>query len=80
MKVIVLAHKLSRPGVLFGMSDDDAVALCSDPRSKGRRWMTAFAPVEEWQVSGAIPARAKIEDTGKLDPIIEDLGLTKYEI
>ncbi|MGO4488249.1 hypothetical protein [Microbacterium sp. 2RAF4] len=62
------------------MSQEDAIALCSDPRSKGPRWMTVFAPIEEWQVDGAIPAQARIEDTGKLDGLIEELGLTKYAI
>lgn len=42
--------------------------------------MTVFAPIEEWQVDGAIPAQARIEDTGKLDGLIEELGLTKYAI
>ncbi|MFD6816320.1 hypothetical protein ACFWCH_05365 [Microbacterium sp. NPDC060132] len=80
MKVILIARKLSRPKALFGMSEEDAMALCSDPRSKGQRWMTVFAPIEEWQVNGAIPTRAKIEDTGKLDGLIKELGLTKHAI
>jgi len=79
--VIVLARKLSgKPRALFAMSREDAMALCSDPRSKGQGWMTVFAPIEEWQTDGEIPARLKLKDSGKLDELIEELGLTKCPI
>lgn len=81
MKVIVLAGKLSgKPRALFAMSHEDAMALCSDPRSKGQNWMTVFASIEEWQTDGTIPARLKLKDSGKLDELIEELGLTKHAI
>jgi hypothetical protein len=82
MKMIVLSYESPgrRAKAIFAMSHDDAMALCSDPRSKGKRWMTVFSPVEDWSDDGVVPSRFKTRDTGALDALIEDLGLVKYPI
>jgi hypothetical protein len=77
--VVALAYRSvgRRAKALFAMSHRDAVALCSDPRSAGRGWMAIHAPLEGWQEKGKVPAGWRIKDSGKLDGLIEELGLTK---
>ena len=69
-----------RPKALFTMSHRDARSLCSDERTKGRGWMAFMARLEDWQEKGVVPAKYRIKDTGRLDPIIEELGLTKIPL
>lgn len=82
LRVIALAYKNGgrRPKALFAMSFRDARALCTDPRTKGQGWMAFFDLLEGWQTKGRVPAGYRIKDTGKLDGIIDDLGLTKIPI
>lgn len=82
LSVIFLAYKAvgSRPKALFAMSRRDAIALCMDKRSAGRGWMVCHTRLENWEIDGKVPDRCRIKDTGKLDPAIEELGLTKIPL
>ncbi|MGW9021110.1 hypothetical protein ACWGOE_06465 [Leucobacter chromiiresistens] len=83
LSVIFLAYgpiSTRRPKALFAMSRRDAIALLMDRRSKGRGWMVCHTRLENWEIDGKVPDRSRIMDTGRLDPIIEELGLTKIPI
>lgn len=83
LSVIFLAYgpiSTRRPKALFAMSRREAIALLMDKRSKGRGWMVCHTRLENWEINGKVPARSRIRDTGKLDPIIEELGLTKIPL
>lgn len=69
-----------RAKALFAMNHRDAMALCSDDRSAGRGWMAFHARFEDWGDNGKVASRFKMKDTGKLDDLIEELGLTKHAI
>ncbi len=79
--VVFLARfQTRRPRALFAMSHRDAMAFCSDERTKGRNWMACHARIEDWQDRGKVPAKYRMEDTGQLDHVIEELGLTKIPL
>ncbi|MFB6489555.1 hypothetical protein P2A57_23600 [Xanthomonas perforans] len=83
LSVVFLAYgpiSTRRPKALFAMSRKDAIALLMDKRSKGRGWMVCHTRLKNWEVDGKVPDRSRIKDTGKLDPIIEELGLTKIPL
>ena len=83
LSVIFLAYgpiSTRRPKALFAMSRRDAIALLMDKRSKGRGWMVCQTRLENWVVNGKVPDRSRIKDTGRLDPIIEELGLVKIPL
>jgi hypothetical protein len=78
--VVFLAYYSRRPKALFAMNHRDAMAFCSDERTRGRNWMACHARIEGWQDKGKVPAKYRMKDTGKLDHVIEELGLTKIPI
>lgn len=78
--VVYLAYYSGRPKALFAMSRRDAMAFCSDKRTKGRHWMACHTRLEDWQEKGEVPAKLKMKDNGSLDPVIDELGLTKIPI
>ncbi|GLJ62221.1 hypothetical protein GCM10017576_23510 [Microbacterium barkeri] len=82
LSVIFLAYKSisRRPKALFAMSRRDAIALCMDKGSAGQGWMVCHTRLENWEINGKVPTRSRMKDTGKLDPIIEELGLTKIPL
>lgn len=83
LSVIFLAYgpiSTRKPRALFAMSRRDAIALCMDKRSKGRGWMVCHTRLENWEINGKVPDRERLKDTGRLDPAIEELGLTKIPL
>lgn len=79
---IVLSRKsvATRAKVLFAMNHRDAMALCSDARTKGQGWRIVHSRLENWQEKGRVPDKHTAKDTGRLDPVIEELGLTKIPL
>lgn len=79
--VVFLARfRSKRPRALFVMNHRDAMAFCSDERTKGRNWMACHARVEDWQDKGKVPEKLRLKDNGMLDGVIEELGLTKIPL
>lgn len=65
----------TRMRVLWKVSRDDAMKLCSDPRTAGRNYMLC------WTESPGVQGNdwRYVWDNGKHDQVLSDLGITVLE-
>lgn len=79
--VVMVASKGGKTGprIVFGMSLDDAKALCSDSRTSWKQSMAIWSHLSSFNggfQGDSISLKRVVKDTGSMDDVIEELGLT----